>query len=237
MLHGGTSIGPRFVMYLIRHHLLRLRTLRGKTIVHVGAHRGQEAMDYQAWGAARVVWIEADPETARGLRQHLASLKDHPKGWLQRFLGFSATEHRVIEALIGDEDGKLTDFHVFSNDGESSSIFRKAAEADARHAAIVETGTVRQLAMRSLDRLLPENGIALDSVDILVLDVQGAELLCLCGATALLSHITMLESEVATTPWYEGGVLLPELDIWLGKHGFRRRTHVRRSMMNAVYTR
>lgn len=224
-------------MYLIRHHLLRLQTLRGKTIVHVGAHRGQEAAEYQKWGAARVIWIEADPETARGLRQHLATLPRQPQGRLQRLLGFPATEHRVIEALIGDEDGKLTDFHVFSNDGESSSIFRKSAEADTRHAAIVETGTVRQLAMRSLDRLLPENGIALDSVDILVLDVQGAELLCLRGATDLLSRITMLESEVATTAWYEGGVLLPELDAWLAGKGFRRRTRVRRSMMNAVYTR
>ncbi|MEZ5755968.1 MAG: FkbM family methyltransferase [Paracoccaceae bacterium] len=224
-------------MYLIRHHLMRLRSLRGKTIVHVGAHRGQEAQDYQKWGAARVIWVEADPETARGLRQHLASLPGRPQGWLQRLLGFPATEHRVIEALIGDEDGKLTDFHVFSNDGESSSIFRKAAEADARHAAIVETGTVRQLAMRSLDRLLPENGIPLASVDILVLDVQGAELLCLRGATSLLSHVTLLESEVATTPWYEGGVLLPELDAWLAAKGFQRRTRVRRSMMNAVYTR
>jgi FkbM family methyltransferase len=224
-------------MYLIRHHLLRLRTLRGKTIVHVGAHRGQEAALYAKWGAARVIWIEADPETARGLRQHLCEMEAVPQSLMARVLGLSRTAHQVIEALVGDEDGKLTDFHVFSNDGESSSIFRKAPEANSRHATIVETGTVRQLAMRSLDRLLPENGIPLSDVDILVLDVQGAELLCLKGAMGLLSGISLLETEVATTAWYDGGVLLPELDAWLAQCGFRRRTRVRRSMMNAIYTR
>lgn len=224
-------------MYLIRHQLLRLRTLRGMTIVHVGAHRGQEAALYAKWGAARVIWIEADPETARGLRQHLTDMDAVPLSLMARILGFPRTTHHVIEALVGDEDGKPTDFHVFSNDGESSSIFRKAPEANSRHASIVETGTVRQLSMRSLDRLLPENGIPLNSVDILVLDVQGAELLCLKGAMDLLSEIRLLESEVATTVWYDGGVLLPELDAWLAQRGFRRRTRVRRSMMNAIYTR
>ena len=224
-------------MYLIRHHLLRLRTLRGKTIVHVGAHRGQEAALYAKWGAAQVIWVEADPVTASGLRQHISEMDSVPQSFLARTLGLSRTTHHVIEALVGDEDGKLTDFHVFSNDGESSSIFRKAPEANSRHATIVETGTIRQLAMRSLDQLLPENGIPLRNVDILVLDVQGAELLCLKGAKGLLSHINLLETEVATTAWYDGGVLLPELDTWLAQCGFRRRTRVRRAMMNAIYTR
>lgn len=224
-------------MYLIRHNLLRLRTLRGKTIVHVGAHRGQEAVDYERWGAARVVWVEADPVTAQGLRDHLARLPSRSKGILERVFAFPQTQHVVIEALVGDVDGKLTDFHVFSNDGESSSIFRKSPDANERHAAIIETGTVRRLAMRCLDALLPERGIPLESVDMLVLDVQGAELLCLMGATGLLRHVRLLETEVATVPWYEGGVLLPQLDAWLAGQGFRRLTRVRRSMMNAIYVR
>lgn len=224
-------------MYLIRHLLLQLKTLRGTTIVHVGAHWGQEASLYASWGADRVIWIEADPETAAQLRQHVAALEAAPRGLRARLLAQTPTRHIVIEALVGDVDGNPTDFYVFSNDGESSSIFRKAADANERHAAIVETGMVRRLFMRSLDSLLPENGVDLEEVDILVLDVQGAELLCLKGATRLLSHVQLLETEVATRRWYEGGVLLPELDDWLKVHGYRRRTRVRRSMMNAIYTR
>lgn len=222
-------------MYLVRYYAKRLRTLRGKTVVHVGAHKGQEAALYERWGAARVIWVEADPETARALRSHLAGRSGQGDGWLARLLRFRPTRHQVIEALIGDEDGKPTDFFVFSNDGESSSIFRKAKLDADRHANVTETGEVRQLSMRTLDRLLPENGVPLNSVDILTLDVQGAELLCLKGATALLRQIHLLEAEVSQEKWYEGGVLLPELDAWLRSQGFRRRTWVRRRMMNAVY--
>lgn len=222
-------------MYLVRYYAKRLRTLRGKTIVHVGAHKGQEAALYERWGAARVIWVEADPDTARSLRSHLAARSGQGEGWLAHILRFVPTRHQVIEALIGDEDGKPTDFFIYSNDGESSSIFRKAQLDEDRHANVMETGQVRQLAMRTLDSLLPENGISLDTVDVLTLDVQGAELLCLKGATALLRHIQLLEAEVSQLQWYEGGVLLPELDSWLLSEGFCRRTWVRRRMMNAVY--
>jgi FkbM family methyltransferase len=232
---GSDANRENAFMYMVRYYAKRLKTLRGKTIVHVGAHKGQEAEIYEKWGAARVVWIEADPETAKALRHHLASRVPHQKGLFHRFMALPRTEHVVIEALIGDEDGKATDFHVFSNDGESSSIFRKAQLDEDRHAAVVETGIVRQLHMRSLDTLLPENGIPLAEVDVLALDVQGAELLCLKGATALLKHIDLLEAEVSQVQWYDGGVLLPELDAWLKTRGLRRHTWVRRRMMNAVY--
>jgi hypothetical protein len=91
--------------------------------------------------------------------------------------------------------------------------------------------------MRTLDRLLPENGIALSDVDILVLDVQGAELLCLNGAAELLKSVQIIESEVSKRSFYKDGVLLPELDTHLRGAGFTRRTWVRRNSMNAVYTR
>lgn len=222
-------------MYMVRYYAKRLQTLRGKTIVHVGAHKGQEAALYERWGAGRVVWVEADPDTAKALRAHLANRTGHDEGWLARLMRFAPTRHQVIEALIGNEDNKPTDFFVFSNDGESSSIFRKSQLDDDRHANVVETGQVRQLSMRTLDSLLPENGVVLDKVDVLSLDVQGAELLCLQGARQLLRHIHLLEAEVSQIPWYKGGVLLPELDAWLAEQGFRRHTWVRRRMMNAVY--
>lgn len=224
-------------MYMVRYYAKRLQTLSGKTIVHVGAHKGQEAALYERWGASRVVWIEADPETAKGLRTHLSARSGKGEGLLARLMRFSPTRHEVIEALIGNEDNKPTDFFVFSNDGESSSIFRKAQLNEDRHAHVVETGQVRQLSMRTLDQLLPENGVDLQSVDILTLDVQGAELLCLKGAAELLRHVQLLEVEVSQFQWYTGGVLLSELDLWLRAGGFHRLTWVRRRMMNAVYVR
>ena len=221
-------------MYLVRHLALRLQSLAGKTIVHVGAHRGEEAQLYDRWGAARVIWIEADPTVAVDLRANLAALPPARRVWLARNAK-GPTRHQVIEALVGDEDGKATDFYIFSNAGASNSIFRKDDSHD-RMQQVTETGEVKRLHMRQLDALLVENGVALNEVDILVLDVQGAELMCLKGATGLLRHVRLIEAEVSKTSFYQNGVLLPELDAWLAAKGFVRRTWVRRNSMNAVYT-
>jgi FkbM family methyltransferase len=221
-------------MYLIRHLALRLQSLAGKTIVHVGAHRGEEAQLYDRWGAAQVIWIEADPAVVVDLRANLAALPPAKRVWLAR-KAKGPTHHQVIEALVGDEDGKPTDFFIFSNAGASNSIFRKD-DSHARMQQVTETGEVKRLHMRQLDKLLVESGVALDTVDVLVLDVQGAELLCLKGATGLLQHISLIEAEVSKTSFYQSGVLLPELDGWLAAKGFARRTWVRRNSMNAVYT-
>lgn len=221
-------------MYLIRHLALRLQSLAGKTIVHVGAHRGEEAALYDRWGAARVIWIEADPAVAVDLRANLAALAPENRVWLARHAK-APTRHLVIEALVGDEDGKPTDFYIFSNAGASNSIFRKDDSNAGLH-AVSETGEVKRLSMHRLDTLLQDNGIALSEVNVLVLDVQGAELMCLKGATGLLQHVRLIEAEVSKTSFYQNGVLLPELDAWLAARGFRRRTWVRRNSMNAVYT-
>jgi FkbM family methyltransferase len=221
-------------MYLVRHLALRLQSLAGKTIVHVGAHRGEEAELYDRWGAARVIWIEADPTVAVDLRANLAALKPVPRVWLAR-KAKGPTRHQVIEALVGDEDGKPTDFYIFSNGGASNSIFRKD-DNHPKMQQVIETGEVKRLHMRQLDGLLAENGIAPHEVDILVLDVQGAELLCLKGATQVLQHARLIEAEVSKTSFYQNGVLLPELDAWLAAKGFTRRTWVRRNSMNAIYT-
>jgi FkbM family methyltransferase len=223
-------------MYLVRYLAKRLRSLAGRTVLHVGAHYGEEAALYERWGADQVIWIEADPAVAAGLRTHLSNHVRPPHNWLARRAGATQTRHTVIESLVGDEDGRATDFYIFSNAGASNSIFRKS-EAFAEHDAVTETGEVKRLHMRTLDRLLPENGIALSDVDILVLDVQGAELLCLNGAAELLKSVQIIESEVSKRSFYKDGVLLPELDTHLRGAGFTRRTWVRRNSMNAVYTR
>ena len=61
-----------------------------------------------------------------------------------------------------------------------------------------------------------------ESYDFLNLDVQGAELLVLKGATALIPKLTYVYAEVNKEELYEGGVLLPEIDSFLENYGFTR---------------
>ena len=52
------------------------------------------------------------------------------------------------------------------------------------------------------------------------MDVQGAELLVLKGATSLLKSAKAVIVEVSMQPYYEGGVLQPELRDFLRGRGF-----------------
>lgn len=221
-------------MNIARYMMLRLKTLRGMTIVHVGAHFGQEASRYQNMMAAKVVWIEASPDTFRILTLNIEREKLKKRNWFSGLFASQKTEHICINALICDSDQEQAEFHVYENDGAANSIFmidRNNKEYDF----LRETGEVMILPAKTLDRALADAGVAPEQVDVLVLDTQGAELMCLRGAEKLLSSAKYIETEVSTEPVYAGGVLLDELENWLAAKGFERKTMVRRSHMNVIF--
>jgi FkbM family methyltransferase len=224
-------------MNIIRFLAFRLKSLRGMTIVHVGAHFGEEAARYQNWGAKRVVWVEAEPAVFEELNRRIAALQKEPQRLLQRLLGFPKTDHVLINALAGETDGGTAAFHLFDNAGASNSMFRLHRGTGDSFSHVRETGDVLTLPVNTLDTALKQAGIEPVSVDVLVLDVQGAELMCLKGASETLRSVTYLEAEVSSEPVYEGGVLAEELEDWLRKRFFKRRTRLRRAHMDAIFTR
>lgn len=209
----------------------------GMTVLHVGAHRGQEATSYQNWAVKRVIWVEANPKAIPMLEANIRAAQAAPRSFLQRILKRSQTEHVILQALVGDADGPLVPFHLYDNDGASNSIFRKTDAARDAHPHVSETGEVLELPMTRLDTLLRENGIEPSQIDFATLDVQGAELLCLKGAPDVLESLRFLETEISKEAFYDGGVLLPELDGFLRNLGFKQRRWLRKWHMNAIYTR
>lgn len=215
----------------------RFSSLRGKTVVHVGAHIGQEAARYQAWGARKVIWIEAAPDLFKRLEANLEKIRKEPPSLFARLTKSDPTEHIAVRALIAAEDGVVHKLNVYDNDGASNSIFLLSRENSKRYEFLQETGEVHDVPSRTLDSILSEIGVAPEEVDVLVVDVQGAELLCLQGASGLLQHVRWIQSEVSQRPVYSGGVLLRELDDWLKDKGFRRRSRVRKNHTDAIYER
>jgi hypothetical protein len=70
----------------------------------------------------------------------------------------------------------------------------------------------------TLDRLVAENRIT--GCNFLSMDLQGAEMLCLRGATKFMESVDYVMSEVNTAEVYVGCAKLPELDEFLA--GFTR---------------
>ena len=108
----------------------------------------------------------------------------------------------------------------------SNSIFGATETLHRRWPNVRETGAQEKVRTRTLDGLLAD--LDFGPVDVLVVDVQGAELLVLRGATQTLSKVKAVVSEVSTQPLYQGGVLFAELESFLAGHGFEAMSLPRR---------
>jgi len=79
----------------------------------------------------------------------------------------------------------------------------------------------------------------INHVDFLWLDLQGAELQALQGATQLLTTVNVIHTEINETERYVGGVLYNELKSFLKSHGFYPRIKALHKYMwgNALFVR
>jgi FkbM family methyltransferase len=190
-------------------------------LVHVGAHLGQERHRYEALGYRDILWIEGAPDVHARLAESLAA---HQQERARQ--GLAKVQHRSVCALLTDRDGDEAALREFSNDGMSSSIFAATATLKERWPELGETGRLQTARTRTLDGLLAELGLG--PVDLLVVDVQGAELLVLKGAVQTLAQVKAVVSEVSTQALYDGGVLFDELRDFLRGHGFEAMSAPRR---------
>ena len=208
---GMASPQPR---YGALPETLRRLGYRPRGIVHAGAHFGEQMDIYLSLAPKRVVWIEADPDCVAALRKTVATV------------GGDAAPQTVIEALIAERDGDRRPFFRFSNAGESSSLFRATDLLRTTWPGLDETGEVLTLTTARLDTALRAHGCVPEAFDILVLDLQGAELLALQGAGEFLDAAEFLEIEVSSAPYYAGGALADEILTFLRERGFEPITPV-----------
>ena len=74
----------------------------------------------------------------------------------------------------------------------------------------------------TLDRWCVDNNVDANRIDIVKLDVQGAELRALEGASKVLESAKLVHLEVSFVPIYRDCPLFSEVDAFMTKRGFRR---------------
>ena len=173
-----------------------------KGIIHVGAHEGTEVGYYQAMGAQKILFVEANPAVFERLQANLAG---YPNA-------------QAVNCAISDRNGTIN-LHVTSYD-QSSSILPLKHHQDI-YPDIVETHQVT-VPSKTLDTLLQELELNPADFNILNIDIQGAELLALQGATNWLQYVDAINTEVNYQELYEGCALVHDLDEFLDRHGFER---------------
>lgn len=195
--------------------LVREFGLSQNSILHVGAHVGQEVPEYLSLGFAQVLALEPQPNVFLDL---------------QRRFGH---DPRVIVRMVaaGSKSG-LAPMFVADNEGQSSSLLRPMLHLhDAPHVGFESEITVEIV---RLDEILPTD----HPYSFWVLDAQGYELEVLKGSGDRLARVNYLFTETNRGDVYESCAQIQELDELLMEHGlFRLLTRWWGSWGDALYAR
>ena len=172
-------------------------------VIHVGAHHGQEIPVYMEMEIPCIMF-EADVDTFKILNQR-----------------FNQTSTVILENFaLGEKVESKVMYCETTNGGMSSSLLKPKKHLDYYpQIQFTEEKTVHQI---SLDEYVKTKGVDLKVFNFLMMDVQGYELEVLKGSKEALLSIDNIMTEINFEELYEGCVLAPELDSFLGEYGFRR---------------
>jgi FkbM family methyltransferase len=177
-----------------------------KNLLFIGASYMAEISDYID-NYQSGIFIEAIPDIFNSMNKYLLNTNT-----------IYDTNYIPVKALVTSKKGDVMDFNIFSNHGQSSSIYKPgkyASEWDVEH-----THTIKLISTTIKDILNEYNWN--DKKYDVVLDVQGAELEVLKGFSENnLKNINIIKTEISKKEYYKGGVLFNELNDFFVKNNFK----------------
>lgn len=172
-------------------------------IIHIGANRGQESYRYYNEGNRKVIFIEAHPGILPSLIDRISKYENQ----------------KAIQALVTDEDGKEYDFfYDDNNSGQSCSLFDFHLHKKM-FPRVTMAGTIKLIG-KTLPTILKENNINLEEYKHINMDVEGAELLVLKGASSILHNFETIILEASDFESRIGQPFLKDIDEFMTSHNF-----------------
>ncbi len=172
-------------------------------ILDCGANAGQMATGFRhLYPRAEIFCFEPVKAVFEQLRGRACEMRIHP-----------------VHKAVGDRDGKAKINLTASAEANSLLGFQEGNPC-AQWTKIIGS---EEIEICTLDRWCEENGIAAERVDLVKLDVQGAELQALYGARKLLEKARMVLVEVSFVPMYKDSPLFGDVDAFMLECGYTRR--------------
>jgi len=171
-------------------------------IFDCGANTGQMAAAFRRlYPAAEIYCFEPVKAVFNQLVEHCRELRATP----------------VCKA-VGDEDGSAA-IHLTASPEANSLMGFQPGNPCAKWTQIVGT---EQVDVCTLDRWCRQAGVDPKRVDVIKLDIQGAELKALYGAKHLLKTVKAVFVEVSFVSIYRDAPLFETIDAFLRESGYRR---------------
>jgi FkbM family methyltransferase len=165
-----------------------------KTVLHVGAHFAEEAREYSHFNL-KVLWIEADPDFVEIIQR-----KGLP------------TNQAVRQALLYSKPDVNLNFYAMGSSGAHSSILEPLPTSVGG----LTINSKQTLTSTTVDLLGFES-------DLIVIDVQGAELDVLKGSDLQLENTKYVYLEASKKDiYYSGTSIIRDIDVYMNNHNYVR---------------
>jgi FkbM family methyltransferase len=178
--------------------MMKKHEVQAKGVLHLGASEGQEAPAYHRHGL-KMAFVEALPAVFEILK-----LKTEQYGAV------------CYNACVSNVNGQLVVFNVANNGGQSSSMLEFGTHLTAHP----DVQFVDKISMKTVRADALVKNVA--DYDMLVMDLQGVELMALQGLGEKLHGFKYVYTEVNQKQVYKGCVEVKELDNYLRQFGFQR---------------
>lgn len=194
--------------------------IKTNIVLHVGANFGQEADTYDHLNFKNIFWVEGFPEYIEKLKMHVGTRDNHS----------------IFEAMISDIDNELVNFTLTSNHG-SSSIYEFTDSWKSTFKDIQPLHS-EKIKCRRLDSLFDESDelLKINSINLMVLDIEGAELKALKSLGNYINNIEYALIEISFRNNFKGGPLISDIDEFMMKNNFiRKYTKISAASGDALY--
>jgi FkbM family methyltransferase len=198
-----------------------------KIILEVGSRDGNQAIELsKAFPNARILAIEGNPDTIDLLKNNISPYPNID----------------CVESIISDYDGIATFYkidrektitpHADGNPGASSLYVADPAYPHEKYAQVPI-----EVQCETLDSIC--NKYQLGSIDLIWIDLQGAEIKALRGLKERLKEVQYIWVEITHIPLYVNQPLFPEFDAFMVENGFEILTpvHPKAYFEDALYRR
>jgi FkbM family methyltransferase len=196
------KLGLPYSLYGLPIPLLKhLQINQPVNLIDIGAHNGcftHAVADY--CGVSQGLLIEPLPHKSDYLRQI-----------------FTSPKYSVFECVISDNSGTIN-LEVNEAEATSSILQIKRYIPELKSINLGKAKTI-QCKKQTLDAVILESGLT--RVDLIKIDVQGAEHLVIHGGINTLKITNMIWTEVSFKPLYEDSSVFTDIYSLLNKNGFR----------------